>query len=63
MKDIINNLKKSDAWNIHLTLAINFKDVDEEFLIHSKSDNIEIMTNDKAERNFLNHFFLNIKLT
>ena len=25
------------------------KDIDEECLIHSKSDNIEIMTNDKAE--------------
>ena len=32
LKDIINNLKKSDTWKIQLTLAINFnssKDNDE----------------------------------
>ena len=39
-------------WKIQLTLAINFislKDNDEERVIHSKSDNIEIMINDKAD--------------
>ena len=46
------NLKKSDTWKIHLTIAINFissNDYGEERVMHSKSDNIEIMINDRAE--------------
>ena len=42
----INNLKKSDTWNIQLTIAnnfISFMDNDEEHVIHSKRDKIEIM--------------------
>ena len=68
MKDIKNNLKKSDTWEVQLTVAINFtssKDNDEELVIHSKSGNIEIMIYEKADilrKNFLNHFFLDIKL-
>ena len=45
MKDIINNLKKSDALNIQLTIEINFissKGNDEERVMHSKSNNIEL---------------------
>ena len=37
---------------IQLTIAINFissKDNDEEHVMHSENDNIEIMINDKAE--------------
>ena len=52
LKDIINNLKKSDTWKIYLTIAINFifpKDIDEKSVMHSKIDNIEIMTYDKAD--------------
>ena len=52
LKDMINDLKKSDTWKIHLKIAINFmssKDNDEECVMHSKSDNIEIMINDKAD--------------
>ena len=48
LKDIINNLKKSDTWKIQLTIANNFIssiDNDEERVMHSKSDNIEIMVN------------------
>ena len=51
-KDIINDLKKCDTWKIQLTVEINFmssKDTDEECIMHSKSDNIEIMINDKAD--------------
>ena len=51
LKDIIDNLKKSDIWKIQLTIAINFissKD-NHEHVMHSKSDNIEIMINDKAD--------------
>ena len=43
LKDIINNLKKSDKWKIQLTIANNFissLDNDEECVMHSKSDNI-----------------------
>ena len=52
LKDIINNLKKSGTWNIQLTIAINFtssKENNEDRVIHSKSDNKEIMINDKAD--------------
>ena len=47
----MNNLKKSDTRKIQLTVAINFissKDNDEEHVIHSKGDTIEVMINDKA---------------
>ena len=52
LKDIINNPKKSDTWKIQLSIAINFvssKDTDEEYAMHSKSDNIEILVNDEAD--------------
>ena len=48
----INNLKKSDTWKIQLTLANNFIssiDNDEGHVMHSKSDNIEIMINEEAD--------------
>ena len=50
-KDIINNLKKSDPWKIQLTIAnklISSINNDKERVIHSKSDNMEIMINDEA---------------
>ena len=52
LKYTINNLKKSDTWKIQLTIANNFIssiDNDEERVMHSKSDNIEIMINDEAD--------------
>ena len=52
LNDIINNLKKSDTLKIQLTIANNFLssiDNDEERVVHSKSDNIEIMINDEVE--------------
>ena len=52
LKDIINNLKNSDMWRIQLTIANNFIcsiDNDEEHVMHSRSDNIEIMINDEAD--------------
>ena len=57
----INNLKKSDTWKIKLTIANNFIcsiDNDEERVMHSKTDNMEIMINDetdKVQNNFLIH--------
>ena len=53
LKDIINDLKKSDTCKIQLTIPINSmssKDNDEERVIHSKSDNIETMFNNKADK-------------
>ena len=52
MKNIMNNLKKFDTCKSQLTIAINFissKDTDEERVMHSKSDNIEIIIHDKAD--------------
>ena len=37
LKDIINDLKKSDTWKMRLNIAINFiffKNNDQEFVIH-----------------------------
>ena len=49
LKNIINNLKKSDMSKIQLKIAINFiNSKDNEQVKHSKSDNMEIMINDKA---------------
>ena len=47
----MNNFKKSDTWKIEI-ITINFIssiDDDEQHVIHSKSDNIEIMMNDVAD--------------
>ena len=52
MKDIINNVKKSDTWKIQLTMPnyfISSIDNGDERVMHSKSDNMEIMVNDKAD--------------
>ena len=51
-KDIINNLKKFDTRKIQLTIIMNFissKDNDNECTIHSKSENTEIIINNKAD--------------
>ena len=51
IKDIINDLIKSDTGKLQLTIVINFissKDTGEEHVMHSKSDNIEIMISDKV---------------
>ena len=52
LKDFINNLKKFDTGKIQLTIAYNFIsfiDNHEERVMHSKSDNIEILINDEAD--------------
>ena len=52
LKDIINNLKQSDTWEIQLIIPNNFISFignDEERVMRSKSDNIEIMINDEAD--------------
>ena len=45
-------MKKSDTWKIQLTIANNFIssiDNDEKCVMHSKSDNIEIMINGEVD--------------
>ena len=52
LKDIINNLKKSQTWKIQLMRTINFmssKENDEEHVMHSKSDNVDIIGHDRAD--------------
>ena len=52
LKDIIKNLKQSDTWEIQLTIANNFissLDNNEECVMHSKLDNIEIGINNEAD--------------
>ena len=52
LKDIINNLKNSDMQKIKLTTANNLIcliDNDEESVMHSKSQNIEIIISDEAD--------------
>ena len=52
MKAIIHNLKKFNTSKTQLTIVIKFissKDTDEKGVMHSKSDNIEIMIYTKAD--------------
>ena len=60
--DIINDIKQSETSKIQLIITISFissKDNnDEECVMDSKSDNVEIMISDEADeviKNFLTH--------
>ena len=58
----MNNLKKCDLWNVQITRANNFIssiDKDEELVMHSRSNNIEIMINDKADKFVKKNLWLN----
>ena len=47
LRDVIHALKKSTKWKINLKIKINFKSSkvsNKKHLMHSKSDNKEIMT-------------------
>ena len=51
LRNIIIDFQNSDTWKIHLTTAINFissKDVDEERVMHSRSDNVEFTSSNDA---------------
>ena len=53
MKNIINNLKKSDTIKTQLTIATNFissNDTDEDCVMHSKNHDLEIMIYDNADK-------------
>ena len=59
----MNKTKNSDTWKIQLTIANKFIssiDNDEERVIHSKSDNIEIMINNEADT-VIKEFFDSLK--
>ena len=48
----MNNLNNSDTWKAQLIIANNFVssiDNNEEHVMHSKCDNIEILINDEAD--------------
>ena len=58
-KDIINDLQEPDTSKVQLTIATNFvssKHIDEECVMHLKSDNIEVMVCDKADEVFEERF-------
>ena len=51
MKDIANNLRKSYALKIQLTITINYsKGTNEECAMNSKRNNIEIVICDKTDQ-------------
>ena len=65
MRDIIIDLQNSDTWKIHLTIAISFipSKVDEERLMHAKSENVELMSyNANLMIKSLSHFVQDIKV-
>ena len=52
LKNIINNLKTFGTWKIQLVIANNFSstlDNDEEHVMHSQRDKIEVMIKDEAD--------------
>ena len=61
LKDIMNNVKKFHKGKIQLAMENSFIfsiDNDEERVMHSKSDNIEIMISDKEDE-VIKDFFKN----
>ena len=59
MRNLVIGLQKSDTRKSQLKISFNFlssKDTNEEHVMHSKSDNIEVMiydnTNEAIEKNF-----------
>ena len=50
LSGLINDHKNQGEWKIYLTMAINFiSSTDSTRTMHSKSDNIEIMTGDEID--------------
>ena len=53
LSDMINSYITQDEWKIQLTIVINFissKGSDETRIMHSKSDNIDIMMGSETDR-------------
>ena len=56
---MIDEIKKSGEWEIHLTIKVNCmssKDNDDKRLMHPQSDNIEIMIGSKTDE-IINELF------
>ena len=52
LQNNMTDLQNSDTWKIQLTIVINFissQNIDEEPVMHSKIDNIEVKTYDDPE--------------
>ena len=68
LRDMIIDLQKSDTWKVQLAIAIAFvssKNIDEEHVMHSKSNNIEFMTSIMQIMllmKFSSHFFQDTKV-
>ena len=63
LKNIISNIKKSDTGKIQLTIGfsyISFVDNDEVRVMHSESNNIQIMINDEGVK-FIKKLFKQLK--
>ena len=60
------NVDNQHCFNVDVFAEfMSFKDNDEDRVMHSKSDNIEIVINDEADKiteKLFYHFFLHIKL-
>ena len=53
LKEIRFYLQKSDPWKVQLKVVINFissKDANEKLTMHSKSDDVEVMTYDNLDK-------------
>ena len=68
LRDMIIDLQKSDTWKVQLAIAIAFvssKNIDEEQVMHSKSNNIEFMNSIMQIMllmKFSSHFFQDTKV-
>ena len=68
LRDMIIDLQKSDTWKVQLAIAIAFvssKNIDEEHVMHSKSNNIEFMNSIMQIMllmKFSSHFFQDTKV-
>ena len=61
LKDIENNFKKPDTWKIWIKIASKFiSSIDNEHVMLSKSDNIEIIMSDEPDE-FITDFFDSLK--
>ena len=59
LQNIMIDLQKLDTWKIQLTMIINFissKDTDEDCLMHSKVDDIEVTSYD-GPKEIIEDFF------
>ena len=69
LRDLVYDLKHSDTWKIQLTITINFispkRYKDEDCVMYSKSDNIEILRGDEGDEVieiFLIHLKIDIRI-